>query len=93
MSELDTPRWSFGYSDGTPGTPEYEPPPLVCNWCKTVASRCQCEPTMVTDEARPLKRIGLVGSDEYRAEQSERNRRRSAAIDIARAALGEQGVG
>ena len=49
MSELKTLRWSFGFSDGTPGTPEYEPPPLICNWCKTVASRCLCEPGEKTD--------------------------------------------
>lgn len=34
--------WRFGYSDGVPGTPEYEPPPRICNRCDKLATRCQC---------------------------------------------------
>ena len=35
-------RWTMGYSDGVPGTPEYEPSPLICKWCENIASRCTC---------------------------------------------------
>jgi hypothetical protein len=35
-------RWTWGYSDGVPGTPEYEPAPRICKWCDRIASRCAC---------------------------------------------------
>lgn len=45
---VDGVRWSWGYADGVRGTPEYEQPRRVCNWCKTVESRCRCDASTPT---------------------------------------------
>ena len=44
-------RWRYGYSDGIPGTPEYEPAPLICTLCDVIKSRCKCpDPFAIRDE-------------------------------------------
>lgn len=58
-------RWSWGYSDGEPGTPEYEPPARICNRCNTIESRCQCDatPTPTAPSDATQRMVKILGAE------------------------------